>query len=902
MKKLTLSCLTVFALLTSKELQAQSLIHYWNFNSNSSISSITTPNVSIASPSSISYTLGATTEFAFANGTGQNFDLLNLNARNSDVAGTHLRFNNPIGGALIFSLSTLGYENPVVKFATRRSGSGAGTQTWSYSVDGNTFTTFQTIYPNDGDPTLQTLDFSSLPLADNNPNFKLKVEFSEGNGGTVGNNRFDNFTLEAFLLGSSPTPTPKISLQNQLYVFNEDAGTVNVNLNILNPGANSSVDLIVKPAPFSTADSNDHNLVTQTINFNENTSATHPISFAITDDNLEEQQAEYFVISLENPVGLEIDGNASATIYIKDNDRLAPVPTNEITLDYVGSFDPSGANSSSTEIVVHDPTTQRLFVTSGVSGVLDIIDFSNPLLPTVIQSINMSSYGGITSVAVKNGIVAVASPNAIETNNGSVVFFNTNGTYINQVTVGVLPDNIVFSPDGSKIMTANEGQPNSNYSIDPEGSVSIIDVSNGLNNISQSNVTTLNFTQFNSNETNLIASGIRKTKSTSTLSQDLEPEYIAFDHTSTKAWVTLQENNAIAEIDLTTLTITNLWALGTKDMSLPGNGFDASDNNNEILIANWPVKSFYIPDAIATYKVNNTNFIITANEGDEKEYGSFEERIAVNSNNYNLDATVFPNASILKQPHNLGRFRATNLNGDSNNDGVFEEIYSVGARSFSIFNADTQTLVYDSGDDFEMYTAQHYPTLFNSDHESNSKKSRSRAKGPEPEGITTATISDQTFAFIALERIGGVMVYNITDPNNVTFVDYKNNRSTSTYAGDFGAESLIYISRENSPNNTAYVIVANEISGTLTIYEVNSPLLSTEDFIIDAPKTFNIFPNPSKGDIVYFNREASVVIYDFNGKIIYKKNNISSIDVSSYQKGIYIIKTSEGLIQKLIVN
>ena len=139
MKKITFSCLSLITLFASQQLKAQTLLHYWNFNNPASIETLTLPNVAINNPSSISYTLGATTEFAFSNGTGQNFDNQNLNARNNDPSGTHLRFNNPIGGSLIFNLSTVGYENPIVKFSTRRSGSGAGTQIWSYSIDGTNF-------------------------------------------------------------------------------------------------------------------------------------------------------------------------------------------------------------------------------------------------------------------------------------------------------------------------------------------------------------------------------------------------------------------------------------------------------------------------------------------------------------------------------------------------------------------------------------------------------------------------------------------------------------------------------------------------------------------------------------------------------------------------------------------
>jgi hypothetical protein len=691
-----------------------------------------------------------------------------------------------------------------------------------------------------------------------------------------------------------------VAFASNFIKVNEDAGTLDLVINLESP-ATASIDLVVKTAPFSTADSNDFTLSTQTLNFTGSSSLTQTISIPIVDDTEEEQQAEYFVLSLENPVGLSINGDANATIYIIDNDRLAPVPSQEIELNYIGSFDPSGSNSSTCEIVVHDPISQRLFTTSAVAGFLDIIDFSDPTTLQVITSIDINPYGGVTSVAVKNGIVAVASPNADETLDGTVVFFDTNGAFINQVTVGALPDMITFSPDGTKVMTANEGQPNSDYSIDPEGSVSVIDISGGVATLTEGDATTLLFTDFNAQEAALITSGVRKLKLTSTLSQDFEPEFITISDDSQKAWVTLQENNAIAEINLATTSIADVWALGTKDMSLPGNGFDASDNNNEILIANWPVQSYFIPDAMGSYTVGGTTYLVTANEGDEKEYTGFEERTSVGAGSYVLDATVYPNASLLKASHNLGRFRVTNLDGNTDMDAEFEQIYSVGSRSFSIFNADTKQIVYDSGDDFEMYTAANFPTIFNADHEDNTPKGRSRSKGPEPEGVTIATIADQTFAFISLERIGGVMVYNVTNPNAPVFVDYKNTRSTSTYAGDHGAEGITYISADDSPTTNGYVIVANEISGTLTIFEVDANALSNPDFEFNNPNTFAVFPNPSVNGQVYFNRVADVTLYDMTGKLLFSKDQATSIDTSALPTGVYVLTTSEGISKRLIV-
>ena len=987
----------------------QNLVHYWNFNNNASVSTITTPSQTVGGASLVAIA-GGISAIDFAGGTGQNFNVLNLNARNSDVSGTHLRFNDPIGGALEFALPTSGYENIVVKFATRRSGSGAGTQSWSYSLDGTNYVAFATILPNNGDPALATLDFTGISGANNNANFKLKVEFSQGSGGTVGNNRFDNFTLEGNTFTGIDTTAPNITFLpvsgatnvattiNPTLSFNEairliddsllsntnvdalvelrlnnasgaivsfdatvsgntitiipssllnngqqyyvsllpntiedlsnnavsttqsatfttgnpsvafasnfiktnEGATLSFVINLTSP-ATSSVDLVVKSSPFSTADTSDIVLSTQTLNFTGSSSLTQTINIPIVDDSVIEQQAEYFVLSLENPVGITISGNSLATIYIIDNDDVAPIPSQQIELNYVGSFDPSGASTSTCEIVVHDPASQRLFTTSAVAGFLDIINFSNPAAPTVITSVDMNSYGGVTSVAVKNGIVAVASPNTDETLDGSVVFFDTNGVFLKQVTVGALPDMITFSPDGTKVMTANEGQPNADYSIDPEGSVSIIDISGGISALSQTNVTTLLFTSYNAQEATLMASGVRKLKASSTLSQDFEPEYITISADSQKAWVTLQENNAMVEINLANSTFTDIWALGTKDVSVPGNGMDISDNNGQVLIANWPIQAFYMPDAVANYTIGGTTYLVTANEGDEKEYTGFVERTTVGAATYILDPAIYPNASILKQSYNMGRFRVSNLSGNTDADSDFETINAVGSRSFSIFNATTKQIVFDSGDDFERYTAANLPTIYNADHEDNVAKGRSRAKGPEPEGVTVAQIGTETFAFISLERVGGVMVYNITNPNNVTFVDYKNSRSTSAYAGDHGPEGITYIKPENSPNGTGYVLVANEISGTITVFEVDANLLSAPNFSTDV-KTFTIFPNPSQNGIVYFNRVADYELFDISGKKISEEKEALTINTSNLSKGIYLIKTSEGIVKKLIID
>ncbi|WP_256013954.1 choice-of-anchor I family protein [Desertivirga xinjiangensis] len=636
----------------------------------------------------------------------------------------------------------------------------------------------------------------------------------------------------AFPGSSIPGNTSTIAFKDKFLSVDEGAGSVTVTLLLENPDAGTA-SLVIKDAPFSTTDASDFNISNKSLNFSAGSLTTQTVTISIDDDNVQEMD-EYFVLSLEDLIGVSLKGSQYLTVYIRDNDRKAPVATQEIQLNYVNSFKPNSTTGSTTEIVVYDPQTQRLFMTSAVQDRLDIADFSDPAAIKLIKDIDMSSYGGVTSVAVKNGIVAVASPASPEHNNGSVVFFNTDGDFQNQVTVGALPDMITFSPDGNKIMTANEGQPNTDYSIDPEGSVSIIDISGGLSSVDQSKVTTLDFTTFNSQEAALIASGIRKTKASSTLSQDFEPEYITISEDSKKAWVTLQENNAVAEVNLETNAISSIWPLGKKDFNVNGSGLDASDNSGFVHISNYPVKGYFMPDAIASFTANGKTYLVSANEGDEKEYEGFEERTTVSA--VNLDPATFPNAEVLKEAHNIGRLRITSLNGDTDNDGDYDELIMVGPRSFSIWDADTKTIVYDSKDDFELITSQHplFAGLFNSDSESNGLKNRSRSKGPEPEGLTVATIQGNTYAFVGLERIGGVMVYNITDPANVKFVDYKNNRSTTSYAGDHGPEGIIYISADKSPDNKPYLLVANEISGSVSVFGMGGSVLPVDMLSFDA--------------------------------------------------------------------
>jgi YVTN family beta-propeller protein len=487
---------------------------------------------------------------------------------------------------------------------------------------------------------------------------------------------------------------------------------------------------------------------------------------------------------------------------------------NTIKLTELGRYTTGVFDQGAAEISAYDPTSKRLFVVNAQAATIDILDLSDPTSPSKISQIAVGSFGAVAnSVAVKNGIIAVAVEAVDKTNPGKVVFYDANGTYLKDVQVGSLPDMLTFTPDGSKVLVANEGEPGT---IDPEGSISIIDLSGGVSNLTQANIATAGFTSFNGLETQLRADGVRIFAG-KTAAQDLEPEYIAVSPDGQTAYVTLQENNTVAVVDIATATVTSLQPLGLKDHSLVGNGLDASDRDSAININTQPVFGMYMPDAIATFSANGQTYYVTANEGDDRG-----ENRRVSS--LTLDPTVFPDAATLKQNQNLGRLNVSGIDGDIDGDGDYDKLYAYGTRSFSI--RDSQgNLVYDSGDAFEQITAQLFPTNFNASNDNNDFDDRSDNRGPEPEGITVGQVGDRTYGFIGLERVGGVMVYDITNPASPQFVQYLNNRDFSqnvqlAAAGDLGPEGLTFVSAADSPTGLPLLVVTNEISGSTTTYAI----------------------------------------------------------------------------------
>jgi len=422
------------------------------------------------------------------------------------------------------------------------------------------------------------------------------------------------------------------------------------------------------------------------------------------------------------------------------------------------------------EIPAYDPSTHTIWV-AGVVGV-DVLDADTGALVT---HIDVTAHGAVNSVAIHDGLAvfaveaasqSIACPSCDRRNAGKVLFFDTDtrapSSGINEVEVGSLPDMLTFTHDGRILLVANEGTPNvaadvPYQSVDPPGSVSVIDVA------TRAVIATPVLTDSPTSGTNLrmpISTGM-----------DFEPEYIAVNDTDTLAFVTVQEANGLAVLDLRTYEFTNLIGLGAKDFNLPGNEIDPK-NNNSVVFQRVAAKGFYMPDGIATYEHGGNTYLVMANEGDFREDNA--DRSAASS-----FGAVAP----------LDALRVSNRDSSAGN------LFAAGARSFSIRTTSGE-LVYDSGSilDREAHARGVYDD------------GRSRDKGVEPEGVALLKIEGRTFAFIGLERTtqASVAIFDITDPADSSFVDM------IVTNGDLSPEGLAaYKYRGNY-----YLAIANEVPAT----------------------------------------------------------------------------------------
>lgn len=545
--------------------------------------------------------------------------------------------------------------------------------------------------------------------------------------------------------------------------------------------------------------------------------------------------AKHLLLINDNDFG--ITGEESVISILPIAEALTEeVTPQRLSMSVVGRYESGVFDESAAEVVDYHSASERVFIVNANNKKVDILDISslgNTPVPNAVALNNLTlagtldvqtdvtdiALGAANSVSVHDDLLAVAVENNDKQANGIIAFYDLSGTtpsFVSYVSVGALPDMVKFTADGSKVLVANEGEPNSDYTNDPEGSVSIITVSNG---VPATTATTLAFTDFNVGGArhDELSSDIRVFGPGATVAQDLEPEYIAVNKDSTKAFISIQEANAVAEIDLESLTITAIHALGTKDFGEAGNEIDASDKDGAIHFQLYDgVVGMYQPDTIATMVYNGMDLVFTANEGDSRDYDTYsEEERAEDLVGDNLLDTGNASYAAAQDEEQLGRLKVTTATGDTDNDGDIDMIHNYGARSFSIWADGVQ--VYDSHSDIGKITAGRLGMLFNGEDK------RSDDKGAEPEAMTLGTIGERTYVFVGLERTSGIMVYDVTNPYGVQFVDYVENidRSLDEEAqGDVAPEGMRFIRAEESPNGNPLLVVANEVSGSTTVYQL----------------------------------------------------------------------------------
>ena len=476
--------------------------------------------------------------------------------------------------------------------------------------------------------------------------------------------------------------------------------------------------------------------------------------------------------------------------------------TGDVTL---GEADPDGGVA---EIVSYNSDNGKAYIVNGQQGLLNVVNVNEDGSLTTENTIEVQNlidgfaYGDMTSVAVDtvNDHVIIALQAADYTAAGRIAVLDYEGNLVASYETGVQPDMVTVSSDGKWILTADEGEPREGYgpgTTDPAGSVTLV-------NTETEEVRVAGFAGFDSSV--LAGQGILFNKVDGQIlsaSADLEPEYIALDPDGTKAYVSLQEANAIATLDIEEGTFTSVKSLGFQDLSAEENRVDLSEDG-EYKASVYPhTVGVRMPDGISAFEVNGVTWLATANEGDAREWGEFsneaKEDIA------DAEGIVAEGVRVLDHSVTAGL-----------EDGIN---YVYGSRSFTIYNADTMEPVYDSANEFESRTASYLSAWFNCSNDDIEIDSRSAKKGVEPETVTVEQIGSRWYAFVGLERIGGVMVYDVTDPASASYVNYVNTRDfSSDVSGDVAPEGLAFIPAEESASGYPILLAACEVSGTAAAY------------------------------------------------------------------------------------
>ena len=515
------------------------------------------------------------------------------------------------------------------------------------------------------------------------------------------------------------------------------------------------------------------------------------------------------------------------------------------------------------EIVAYNQATEWAYAINGQSGKLAAIPLAGLTAGAHVEELTGTEidvkalveaedstfqYGDMTSVAISPDSTTLAAALQAQGSNdaGRVALFTCEEdgslTLEALVETGAQPDMVTFAGDGV-VLTADEGEPREGYGeniADPKGSVTVVDVE-------AQESTVVDFSAFDSQRDQLAEDGIVLKKG-SAPSVDLEPEYIAVS--GGKAYVTLQENNAIAVLDIESQAFEGVYSAGFEDHSTTAIDLDKKDDAYDPQTYE-SLLGIRMPDGIAAFTVEGTTYLVTANEGDAREWGDEDLGtfyLSEDERDFGEEGVTSPTGAITAENSGLeGKvvfFKTEDFDGlDPEKDYVF------GGRSFTVFQATENGLeeVFTSGDDFEALTAQYVPEYFNASNDNAVLDDRSGKKGPEAESVTVGTVDGKTYAFVALERTGGVMAYDVTDPEAITFVNYVNTRDFGTTVegseeyedgeldkwvtgGDVAPEGLLFLDAASSPNGEPLLLAACEVSGTVAVYQLGSEDLTVLPF------------------------------------------------------------------------
>lgn len=551
-----------------------------------------------------------------------------------------------------------------------------------------------------------------------------------------------------------------------------------------------------------------------------------------------------------------------------------------LSLSVVGRYvSDNEFDTSSAEIVSYDKTTDKLYVVNSQEQSVDVLSFDDQGAPEKQGAIDFSAaqtkagitFGAANSVVANNGLVAIAIENDNKQSDGVIALYNSSDlSFVNVYAAGSLPDMVTMTEDGNMLVAANEGEPSGDYSNDPEGSVTLIDISAGTDD-AKAVVTQIDFNDFDAGQSrHAELENVRlPAPHGASVSQDLEPEYVAIT-SDNKAVIALQENNAFATINLATKEVESIKGLGTKSWASVADGgqgyeLDLTNKDDVFTLNSYPqLVGYYMPDSIAAFSINGDEYVISANEGDGREYiyettksicdgvnhvwagddspAADEEDDCISYTDEGrakdldvaaahplMNESVYGTDTIANEDA-IGRIKVLM---DNETIAADENVPTFGARSFSIWNAQGD-LVFDSGS--QLSEIANDDSHFNASNDVQENDNRSDDKGVEPEAVEVAVINGATIAFVGLERHGGIAVFDVSNPEAPVFLDYLNNRDftadvctvvdgdgecdNDTYnpaAGDLGPESIEYFTREGNH----YIAVGNEVSGTTTVFDLN---------------------------------------------------------------------------------